>query len=139
MSDATTGILTTLAVATAAEAGRAGGTFGGVSVAGADVLVMYTWGGDADLDGQLTGDDYYYIDSNALTQIPGFHNGDFNYDGDIDGDDYFIIDSNITFAQGSPPFPSGAGAGGGGLGVVPEPAGAAVGVLALGLLRRRRR
>lgn len=89
MSDATTSVLTTLAV--------------GLDQNG-DVVVKYTWGGDADLNGELNGDDYFAIDSNALAQTPGFHNGDFDYNGVIDGDDYFIIDSNITFAHASPPF-----------------------------------
>src|SRR6185503_956619 len=107
----------------------------GVSVNVGDVLAMYTWGGDADLDGQLTGDDYYYIDRNVFTQLPGFHNGDFNYDGVIDGDDYFILDSNITFAQSSPPFPTGAGGGGGGaLASVPEPGGIVFAGLGFALL-----
>jgi Ca2+-binding RTX toxin-like protein len=57
------------------------------------VLVMYTWGGDADLSGELNGDDYFFIDSDAV----GYYDGSFDYSGEINGDDYFIIDSNITF------------------------------------------
>jgi hypothetical protein len=86
----------------------------------------------------LNGDDYFFIDSSVLTQPGGFHNGDFDYSGVIDGDDYFIIDSNITFAQGSPPFPTGAG-GGGGLAAIPEPASVGFIALACPLLRRRRK
>jgi co-chaperonin GroES (HSP10) len=137
MSDATTSLRTTLAIALAEETPHAGGTFMGVSVNAGDVLVMYTWGGDADLNGELNGDDYFFIDSNVLAQVPGYHNGDFNYDGGIDGDDYFIIDSNITFAQSSPPFPTGVGAGG--LAVVPEPAaGVVLATAAAALLQRLR-
>jgi hypothetical protein len=52
------------------------------------------------------------------------------------GDDYFIIDSNITFAQGSPPFPTGAGAS---LAAVPEPALVGLALLAPLMTRRGRR
>jgi hypothetical protein len=139
MTDATTSVLTFLAVANADEVGYAGGTFGGVSVSASDTLVMYTWGGDADLNGTLNGDDYFFIDSNILAQIPGYHNGDFDVNGEINGDDYFIIDANISFAQASPPFPTGGG--GGGLALVPEPG--SMGFLAaaagVGWWRRSRR
>ena len=139
MTDATTSILTTLAVALAEDVGYAGGIFGGVSVDVGDVLVMYTWGGDAELDGDLDGDDYFWIDSNVGNSgsVFGFAKGDFDYDGDIDGDDYFIIDSNLAFAQSQPDFPTGAGPSG--LSVVPEPAGiGAIGAAATVLRRRRR-
>ena len=128
-TDATTGVLTTIAVARASETGRFGGTFAGITIAEEDVLVMYTWGGDADLNGELNGDDYFYIDSNIYSQFPGFHNGDFDYNGVIDGDDYFILDSNILQAQSSTPFPTG-------LTAVPEPG---VTAIAAGLLAVRRR
>ena len=146
MTAATSGVLTTLAVAPASEIGYAGGTFGGQSVSAGDSLVMYTWGGDADLNGELNGDDYFYIDSHVMQSgsVFGFHNGDFNYDGEINGDDYFILDSNILFAQNSPPFPTGAGsvgslhAGGSSLAAVPEPAVAVLAAPLVLLLRRRR-
>jgi hypothetical protein len=136
MSDATTSVLTTLAVAAADDTGYVGSTFGGVTIASGDVLGMYTWGGDADLNGELNGDDYFFIDSNVINSgtVFGFHNGDFDYNGEINGDDYFIIDSNLTFAQNSAPFPTGSGAGG--LAAIPEPA---IGILGLPLLLHRRR
>jgi hypothetical protein len=135
-----------LAVATAGEVGKS--TFGGTSVNPSDVLVMYTYGGDADLSGYIDADDYFAIDSNYNdyyhsdnTQNVGlsYTAGDFDYDGDIDGDDFFIIDDNFV-AQG-PPIAGGAPvAGVGGVSAVPEPAGAALLTLALApLLRRRRR
>src|SRR6187402_2822991 len=99
MPDAANG-LTTLAVATAEQFGI--DTFGGVSVGGDDVLVMYTYAGDANLDGLIDGGDYGVIDNFA--QVPGasgYANGDFNFDGVIDGGDYGIIDNNIQ-AQGAP-------------------------------------
>lgn len=138
MTSATTSALTTIAIATADDIGRAGQTFGGMTVAGSDIILFYTWGGDADLNGELNGDDYFYIDSNIINSgsVFGFTKGDFDYNGVIDGDDYFIIDSNITFAQNSPPFPT---AGGGGLASVPEPAAGALASTALLSIRRRRR
>ena len=140
MTDATSGVLTSLAVALAEDVGYAGGTFGGQSVVAGDVLVMYTWGGDAQMDGDLDGDDYFQIDSNVAQSgsVFGYENGDFNYDGLINGDDYFIIDSNIAFAQSQPPFPT---AGGAALAAVPEPSVAALmaaAACALPLRRRRR-
>jgi hypothetical protein len=96
MTDATTSVLTTLAVRLDENG---------------DVRIMYTWGGDADLN------------------------------GDLNGDDYFILDPNITFAQNSPSFPTGAGGGGGvgGLTTVPE-RGIMTGIgVALWAMQRRRR
>src|SRR6476620_8877607 len=63
---------------------------------------MYTYAGDANLDGTFDGGDYGIIDN--FVQVPnasGYFNGDFNYDGVIDGGDYGIIDNNIQ-AQGAP-------------------------------------
>ena len=141
MTDATIGVLTTLAVATASEIG-AGPTWLGRTVAGDDALVMYTWGGDADLNGELNGDDYFFLDSNILQSgsVFGFHNGDFNYDGELNGDDYFILDSNILQAQGSTPFvASTGGATSVALSAVPEPTSLAACGLAGALFLRRRR
>jgi hypothetical protein len=128
--------LTGLAVARADDVGYAGGTFGGVSVASGDTLVMYTYAGDANLDGTINGDDYFQIDSAFPAGAHGWINGDFNYDGVINGDDYFIIDSNFP-AQGAP-FPTSAAPIAGVI-AVPEPAALSLAALAtLPLLRRRR-
>ena len=138
MPDATTG-LTTLAIATAAQVERT--TFGGVSVDGDDVLVMYTYGGDTNFDGKLDADDYGTIDFNVLVAgAEGYYNGDFNYDGVINADDYGVIDFNIL-AQ-TTPFPTGAsgeGAAVSGVVAVPEPASLMLSVASLALLARRRR
>jgi probable HAF family extracellular repeat protein len=74
----------------------------GVGHAGGDVLVKYTYAGDANLDGVLNIDDYTRIDSSIGLGRKGWSNGDFNYDGKINVDDYIIIDANID-NQG-PPF-----------------------------------
>src|SRR6185503_2068205 len=120
------GNFTTLGVATASQvksiATAATATWGGQTVTGSDTLVMYTYGGDANLDGKLTVDDYGRIDFNVGLGTSGWFNGDFNYDGKITVDDYGIIDFNVGI-QGTP-FPTGAGVAGGlsGVSAVPEPA-----------------
>jgi hypothetical protein len=74
----------------------------GLTLDGSAVIVRYTYVGDANLDGMISGDDYTAIDFAVAT--PGafaWHNGDFNYDRIISGDDYSVIDFNIA-SQGSP-------------------------------------
>jgi autotransporter-associated beta strand protein len=90
--------LTAVGVASNADLGYA--TFAGLSVAPSAVLVMYTYAGDANLDGSITGDDYFQIDSGFPVGATGWFNGDFNFDGIVNGDDYFVIDSNFG-AQGA--------------------------------------
>jgi autotransporter-associated beta strand protein len=129
MSGATGGnSLTSIGVASNNALGLS--TFGGTSVAASDTLVMYTYAGDANLDGAITGDDYFQIDSGFPVNAKGWFNGDFNYDGTINGDDYFIIDSNFP-QQGAPLVE---------LAPVPEPAAISVaGVAVTSLLGGRRR
>ena len=103
-------------------------TVAGQTVHGSDTLVMYTYGGDANLDGKINIDDYGRIDGNVgIAGSSGWYNGDFNYDGKINIDDYGIIDGNIG-VQGAP-FPTAAGIASGasapaalsGVTAVPEP------------------
>ena len=107
MTDATTGVLTGIAVADASDVLGLGGTdtatFSGETVDATTILFKYTWGGDADLNGELNGDDYFFLDSHILQSgtVFGFTVGDFDYNGELNGDDYFILDSNILQAQGS--------------------------------------
>ena len=144
MTSATTGTYTSLGIATAAQAGiTATGVWSGQTVSSSDVLVMYTYGGDATLDGKINIDDYVKIDSGASAGTSGWSNGDFNYDGKVNIDDYLIIDSNLPI-QG-PSLLAGSGVGessGSQLSAVPEPA-AVTGVLLaatlFGVQRRRRR
>ena len=70
-----------------------------------DVVVMYTWNGDANLDGVVNADDYFQIDSNFIPQGKGYQNGDFNYDDVVNADDYFLIDSAFLGQTG--PLPGG--------------------------------
>jgi autotransporter-associated beta strand protein len=76
-------------------------TFDNTSTVDGDILVKYTYYGDANLDGAVDGSDYTRIDAAfnnpALT---GWANGDFNYDGKVDGSDYTLID-NAFNSQGT--------------------------------------
>ena len=128
--------LTTLAVSAAGDAAYGGTrTFGGQSVASTDVLVMYAYAGDANLNGAIDADDYFRIDNGFGSHLTGWINGDFNYDGVVNADDYFLIDRSYA-KQGSPfnsaPRHCAAAA------AVPEPAGIALFAIAGLLLRRRR-
>ncbi len=97
--------LTTIGAANASDLLGITGTqtafWDGQTVDASAVLVKYTYGGDANLDGVINGDDYFQIDSAFPQQLHGWLNGDFNYDGVINGDDYFLIDSNFP-AQAAP-------------------------------------
>jgi len=79
--------LTTLGVATGLN------SFDGNPVSPTDVLVKYTYYGDANLDGTVDGSDYSQIDNGFLTHATGWANGDFNYDGVVNGSDYTLIDN----------------------------------------------
>lgn len=104
-SDAAAG-LTSLGVAEAGDVFGIGPgdtiAWDGMTVDGSTVLVKYTYAGDANMDGVISGDDYSAIDFNiAVPGSFGWYAGDFNFDGIISGDDYSAIDFNIL-AQGAP-------------------------------------
>ena len=67
------------------------------------ITAKYTYFGDANLDGRITSDDYFRIDSGFLAQPAKrlYRDGDFNYDDRITSDDYFLIDSAFL-GQASP-------------------------------------
>src|SRR5262249_43084464 len=117
----------------------------GETVSANDALVMYTYGGDANLDGKIDVSDYGRIDFNAPLQDAGWFDGDFNYDGKIDISDYGIIDFNVGI-QGAPFSTAGSMAATESLAIVngvtaiPEPAAFAfISCLSTGLLSRRSR
>ncbi len=126
-------------------------TFDGVNVNDGDVLVKYTYDGDADLSGTVNAADYIQIDNGFTNHLNGWYNGDFNYDGVVNGDDYTLID-NAFNTQGSASL-AGVSAGpltmvasntdqiaGATSSAVPEPTTLGMlGVGAVGLLMRRRR
>jgi hypothetical protein len=110
-------------------------TWFGQTVGSSDVLVRYTFAGDANLDGVVNADDYANID--LYSQTPGaanFSRGDFNYDGSINADDYALIDLVSTQQR-----PALLDVGSVALTAVPEPSTFALAVLAAPLLLRRRR
>jgi len=122
----------------------------GQSVTSTDVLVAFTYAGDADLNGLIDGIDYALTDNGFNSNLSGWFNGDFDYNGVVNGDDYFVLDSNLG-RQGAA-FPTSGGVAGdsalaladegfkGGVSVVPEPA--SIGLMslgAIGLLGRRSR
>jgi hypothetical protein len=125
-------------------------TFDTMSVSSSDVLVKYTYYGDANLDGQVDGSDYSLIDyaytynqENPSAPLTGWYNGDFNYDGVTDGSDYTLIDNAFNqqgAAINAEVATVTAQIGGVLTSAVPEPA--SVGALAMaaaGLLGRRSR
>jgi hypothetical protein len=107
----------------------------GLPVGASAVIGKYTYFGDANIDGQVTGDDYGVIDAN-LDTTPlvglGWLSGDMNLDGSVTGDDYGVIDANLGLGVGNPLLPAS-------LSAVPEPASVSMLVLAGALLGRRSR
>jgi hypothetical protein len=83
-----------------------GTVFDGVNTTTTDVLVKYTYYGDADLNGTVNGADYQQIDNGFGMHLSGWSNGDFNYDGVVDGSDYSLIDNtfNQITATGASPL-----------------------------------
>jgi hypothetical protein len=146
-STAASGNFTSIGVATAQQVkGLASASdtavWGGQNVTGSNTLAMYTYGGDATLDGKINVDDYGRIDSSAPLGIAGWYNGDFNYDGKINVDDYGIIDFNVGIQGAAFPTAGGASSALSGVSAVPEPA--SMGILAaaggaMTMVRRRRR
>src|SRR5262249_46284035 len=104
-------------------------SFAGQSVVGSDVLVRYTYGGDANLDGKVNA-----LDFNLLASGYGPDSqwalGDFNYDGQVNSADFAAMAVNFNAATLASPA----------LGtLVPEP-GIALSLMGgLGMLATRRR
>src|SRR4029077_16463505 len=96
---AAAGALTGLGAARAGDVGVT--TLDGRSVAAGDVVVKFTYRGDANLDGKINIDDYVRIDAGIANDLTGWSNGDFNLDGKVNIDDYVVIDTNVTI-QGPP-------------------------------------
>jgi fibronectin type 3 domain-containing protein len=83
------------------------GNFGGYEPSLNNILVRYTYEGDANLDGKVDGGDYSLIDNGYENYLTGWSNGDFNYDGTVDGSDYTLID-NAFNNQSTPIAPASA-------------------------------
>ncbi len=82
----------------------AGGLFDGYNPAATDVLVKYTYFGDANLDGKVDGPDYARIDAGFLSNgsLHGWYNGDFNYDGKVDASRLHADRQRVQRAVGRP-------------------------------------
>ena len=74
-------------------------TFSGQPVTPDDVLVKYTYIGDANLSGAVSFDDYVGMDNAFFGLIPnlGWATGDINFDGVINFDDYSKVDQAFFF------------------------------------------
>jgi hypothetical protein len=77
-------------------------TFDTAGVGASDILIKYTYYGDATLAGSVSSVDYALIDGGYLSHggKTGWYNGDFNYDGAVNGSDYTLID-NAFNTQGA--------------------------------------
>jgi hypothetical protein len=74
------------------------GTWRGEIVDDTTVLIRYTYAGDTNLSGDITGDDYFLIDAGYAGAASGYGNGDLDLSGSVNADDYFVIDSNYNKA-----------------------------------------
>jgi MYXO-CTERM domain-containing protein len=74
-------------------------SFNGINIDTDTVVGKYTYFGDANLDGKVTGDDYVSVDANLGTG-DSWLEGDFNMNGVTTGDDYVAIDANL--GKGTP-------------------------------------
>ena len=70
-------------------------TFFGRSVQATDVLVRYTYYGDANLDGAVDTSDFNDLAANFSGGGKYWSQGDFNYDGTVDTTDFNLLASNF--------------------------------------------
>ena len=63
------------------------------TVSNTDILVRYTYYGDADLNGTVNATDYTLVDNGFNMGLTGWVHGDFNYDQLVNGDDYSLMDN----------------------------------------------
>ncbi len=115
-------------------------TFAGASVDSSTILVKYTFGGDANLDGQVDVTDLGALATNWQTSAP-WTGGDFNYDGFVDVTDLGALATNWQAGVGSPLGPGSLEQAMQSVGLsgmaVPEPASLVLAGTILGMTRRR--
>jgi autotransporter-associated beta strand protein len=110
-------------------------SFAGFSVTPSDVLAMYTYNGDTNLDGKLDAADFNAVLNGLTNGLTGWENGDINYDNAIDSSDWTLFSSAYAFYLGGGlPFDNGGNI----AGSIPEPSLLGFALAAPLLLRRRR-
>lgn len=134
------GLGTVAVVPNATDTGVLFSVFAGVNVSASDALVKFTYLGDTNLDGSVTGADLSNTLRGIRLGLSGWVNGDNNYDGIVDGDDL----ANLLTAMRLQGAPLGnvlgsSGVSGGAGGAVPEPAVIGLGAVLVPLMVRRRR
>lgn len=124
-------------LAVAANTNGSGGplfpAFDGIPVATSDVLVMYTYKGDTDLNGFVDANDLANLLAGMNGRLRGWTNGDVNYDGIVDGNDLSNLLASLSHQGAS------FGASGGSSGSVPDPHAPFLLTAFLPLARRRHR
>jgi hypothetical protein len=75
--------------------------FNGESIDGTTIVGKYTYYGDANLDGQVTTDDYVAVDL-GLGTGNSWVEGDFDLNGAVTTDDYVVVDLNLGKGTTSP-------------------------------------
>ena len=126
---------TALGYGAAGDIGRS--IFDGFAVAVSDVLVKYTYYGDANLDGAVDTIDFNNLAANFSGSSKSWSQGDFNYDGSVDTVDFNLLASNFSLTLATQvASPVGA--------LVPEPSAAALTVVFVAIVthvpaRRHRR
>ena len=86
-------------------------TWAGEPIAAEAIVGKYTFFGDMNIDGQVTGDDYTVIDANLNTTPAvglAWVKGDSNLDGFVTGDDYTVVDAHLGQGSGNPLSPNAA-------------------------------
>jgi len=78
------------------------GTFDGVPVTSADVLVKYTGMADANLDGTVNLIDYRALTTNYGKSGTTWSSADFNYNGHTNNADYALLESNYLQTMDGP-------------------------------------
>jgi hypothetical protein len=83
--------------------------FAGVEVDSTSVLIKFTYGGDANLDGQVDVTDLGALATNWQSTTAVWTDGDFNYDAHVDVTDLGILATNWQRGVGSPLSQEGGG------------------------------
>jgi hypothetical protein len=114
--------ITAIGVVMNADAGYT--TFDGIAVDANSVLVKYTFLGDTDLEGQVTGFDEQIVTNNNDNGVTGggWISGDFGYQGAVNGfDQQQAVNNQISQSQYPFTSPAAVSSGAVGAGSVPEP------------------